>query len=137
MNKTFFKEDVFEILSDKEWHTIGELSSMMGCSVPTTRKMIRELLDDEFMILAGPSGVKMIEKDDISEETADEVIQMIGWAFAMVGAMARRMVPTKKMLPSIKKQLPKTMKERQFLRAVAVRITHVIDWQNFEDDLEM
>lgn len=131
-NEKISKEEVFEILGDGEWHRYSKLVAKTGVGRETIKKKVGKLLDDGFCIINGPAGIKLIDKDDVTEETAGEILAMIPWLIGMVGAMAARAVPIKSIMPAVRKCLPKTTEERKYLRSVMVRITHLIDWQEIE-----
>ena len=127
------KEEVFISLKDGEWHFMDLLANRHDCCRKTLKNKINQLLDDGYCILNGPKGVKLIDKDDIDEATTGEILKMVGWLFGTVAGMARRAVPVKRLMPTVRKQLPKTKEERLYLRGMLVRMTHLIDWQSLDD----
>ena len=127
------REDVFDILADGMWHKTCAIAGELEVCKATIRGRVNELLDEGFMILNGPGGIKLIDKDDVDEDSTNEILTTIGWMFAIVGAMARRAIPAKKFLPLVRKNLPKTREEKQYLRGLMVRVTHLIDWDSIDD----
>ena len=126
-------EQVYEILADGEWHTTAEMSGTIKCGADTIRGRVREILDDGHMVLKGPKGMRLATGTELDQETMDEIRAMINWVFKSVGSMAKHSVPIKKVLPQMRKALPKTVAERNYLRTIMVKVTHLIDWESIDD----
>ena len=126
-------EQVYEYLSDGEWHTTADIATAMDCAPETIRKRVKDLLDDSHLVIKGPRGVKLADDTALDTETIDEIGAMLKWVFAGVGSMAKHAVPVKKVMPQIRKSLPKTTRERDYLRSVMVKVTHLIDWESIDD----
>jgi hypothetical protein len=127
------KEQVFDALADNQWHRYSKLIRELEVCKETVRSRVGELLDDGWCVISGPRGIKLIDKDDMNEETAQEVLAMVPWIVGLVSAMAARAIPIKRIMPEVRKCLPKTPEERKYLRSMMVRITHLIDWQEYEE----
>lgn len=126
-------EQVFEYLSDGDWHTVAEMAEAMDCGHATIRNRLRDLLDDGFMVLKGRAGARLVDGENMDQVTIEEIGAMLHWLFKSVSSMTHHAVPVKKMLPEIRKALPRTKSERQYLRSITVRITHLIDWDSIDD----
>lgn len=125
--KIISKENLFDELKDGKWHTYAALINDFDVLRKTIKRCVTYMLKDGWCIINGPKGIKLINKDDMNEETAQEVLAMLPWIFGLVNAMSIRSIPIKKIMPAIRKCLPKTKEERQYLRSIMMRITNLID----------
>jgi hypothetical protein len=123
------KEEVYEYLKDKQWHTKADIASDMGCGVDAIGARLKELSEDNVAILCGSDGVRFCEISDITDEDAARAIErMTAWIVGIVSRQALNAVPMKKLMAEAKKLLPKTTEEKRIVRKYLVQLTHLIDW---------
>lgn len=121
-------------LSDKQWHTTGEIADEHDVSIPTIGSRIKELAKDGFGILASRNGYKLVEIGDISDEdAAREIERMTNRMIEIVTRQAIVAQVMKKLTGEARKLLPKTPEERQIVRKYLVQLTHLIDFQEIEE----
>jgi biotin operon repressor len=135
MSDKLTKEEVLESLQDKEWHTTAELASEKEVSNPTIGNRIKELAKDGFGILAGRKGYKLVEIGDVTdEEAAREIERMTQRMIEIVGRQALVAKMMRRLAGEAKKLLPKTPEERQIVRKYLVQLTHLIDFQEIDEE---
>ena len=133
--KRLSKEDVYDYLGDKTWHTTGEMAKEFEVSNPTVGNRIKKLVSDGLGILAGPNGYKLTEKEDVdNEEAAREIEKMSRRMIAIVMRQALVAKPMKILTKEAVKLLPKDPRERAIVRKYIVQLTHLIDFQELEDE---
>lgn len=135
MSDKVSKESVLEYLSDKEWHITEEMAQEFGVSNPTIGTRIKDLAKDGFGILASRKGYKLVEVGDVSDEEAAREIERM--TRRMVEIVARQALVAKvmrKLAGEARKLLPKTPEERQIVRKYLVQLTHLIDFQEIEEE---
>ncbi len=129
------KEDVLDYLKDKEWHTTGEMARIMDVSKPTIGNRVKDLVRDGNGILAGKNGYKFMEVEDVTDEiAAQEIERMTQRMLEIVGRQALVAKAMKKLSIEARKLLPKTPEERQIVRKYLVQLTHLIDFQEIEEE---
>jgi biotin operon repressor len=133
--KVLSKEEVFEALSDKEWHRKLEIAGSYGVSASTVSARVRELAEDGWAILTGVDGYRLQEPEDISDEDAARAVEkMTRWMMGVVTRQAISAKPMKRLLGKARKILPKSRDERTIVRKYLVQLTHLIDWDESEED---
>jgi len=129
------KEEVYQYLSDKKWHTRTELAEVFAVHFSTVSNRVTELMRDGVSILIGNEGYRLTKAEDITDEDiAISVEHMVRW---MVGTVARQAVsgkPIKRLLSSARKLLPKTKEEKIAIRKYLVQLTHLIDWDEADEE---
>lgn len=129
------KEDVLELLQDKQWHTTGEMADEMEVSRPTLGNRMKQLAEDGFGILAGHNGYKLMEIEDVTdEEAAREIEQMNQRLIAIVTRQAIVARAMKRLSREASKLLPKTPGERQILRKYLINLTRLIDFIEADEE---
>lgn len=128
------KEEVFDILSDKKWHTTAAMAEELGVSSPTIGNRVKGLVADGWPVLAGRNGYCLVEAEDITdEEEAREIERMMRRMVAIVMRQALVAKPMKRLAARARKLLPKSKEERGIIRRYLVQLTHLIDFQDIED----
>lgn len=133
--KVLSKEEVFEVLSDKEWHSKHKIADSYGVSASTVSARVKELAEDGWAILTGVDGYLLQEPEDITDEDAARAVEkMTRWMIGVVTRQAMSAKPMKRLLGKARKLLPKSRDERTIVRKYLVQLTHLIDWQDSEED---
>lgn len=135
--KIITKEEVFDFLSDKKWHTKYEIADHFDVHPSTISKRIKELVIDGWGVLTGMEGYMLTETTDITDEDMARAVQkMCNYMVGIVARQALNAKPMKRLMAAAKKMLPKTKEERMIVRKYLVQLTHLIDWQEYEDEGE-
>lgn len=133
-SKECTKENVYDHLEDKRWHTTAEMAEKFAVSLPTVGNRIKKLVADGVGILAGPNGYKLTKKEDVdNEEAAREIERMLRRMISIVMRQALVAKPMKALAKEASKLLPKNPEERMIVRKYLVQLTHLIDFQEIED----
>ena len=133
--KSINKEEVFDFLSDKKWHTKFEVAASFGVHPSTISKRVRDLVIDGWGIMTGLKGYMLTEPTDITDEDIARAVQrMTNYMVGVVARQALNAKPMKRLMAAARKMLPKTQEERMIVRKYLVQLTHLIDWQEAEDE---
>jgi biotin operon repressor len=127
------KENVYDHLGDKKWHTTAEMAQEFSVSLPTVGSRIKKIVKDGVGILAGPNGYKRVEKEDVDEEVARDILKMMRRMVTIIMRQAMVAKPMKVLAKEAVKLLPKNPEERAIVRKYLVQLTHLIDFQELED----
>jgi len=129
------KEEIFDYLSDKRWHTKLEIAASYEVCPSTVSKRIKELVIDGWGIITGSLGYMLTEPADITDEDMARAIErMVNYMVGIVARQALNAKPMKRLMAAARKMLPKTKDERMIVRKYLVQLTHLIDWQESEDE---
>lgn len=134
MSEKLPKESVLELLGDREWHTTESMANEVEVSKRTLGRRVKELVSDGNGILAGPMGYKLMEVEDVTDEEAARDIERMSqrmMEIVMRQAIAARTV--KRLAIEARRFLPKTPEERQIVRKYLMQLTHLIDFQEFDE----
>ena len=128
-NQVLTKEEVFEDLSDKNWHNKYEIATNHDVCASTVASRVKELVADGWAILIGKNGYRFQEPEDITDEDAAQAVErMTRWMIGIVTRQAIAAKPIKRLLAQARKLLPKSREERIIVRKYLVQLTHLIDW---------
>ena len=129
------KEEVYDHLLDKEDHTKKEMAKHFDVSPSTIRIKLSELVRDGVSLISGEAGYRYVEPGDMDDEmTARAVEKMTRWIIATVARQAFSAKPMKKLMTRARKLLPKDKEERLIVRKYLVQLTHLIDWEETEEE---
>jgi len=133
--KSITKEEIFDFLSDKRAHKKSEIAISFEVHPSTVAKRIKELVIDGWGIVTGSFGYLLTEPTDITDEdTARAIQRMVNYMIGIVARQALNAKPMKRLMAAARKMLPKTQEERMIVRKYLVQLTHLIDWQEAEDE---
>lgn len=129
------KEEIREYLMDGEWHTKAEIANHFNVCSATIAARMFDLAKDGVSSIIGLAGYRIIEPEDITDEdTALAVERMIGYMIGTVTRQAMSSKPMKRLMAEARKLLPKTSEERMIVRKYLIQLTHLIDWQETEEE---
>lgn len=128
------KEDVYDYMSDNNWHTVGDIALAQGCCKATVREKLKLLAKDKQPMISGNDGIKLVDADTLDEDIAREVEKMTRWMIAIVTRQALTAKPIKKLMLEARKLLPKSKEDKQTIRRYLVQLTHLIDFNEIDED---
>jgi|ETNvirnome_2_300_1030623.scaffolds.fasta_scaffold01903_8 biotin operon repressor len=128
------KEQVYDFLSDKEWHKRKEIARTFKVTTRTISSRMTELARDGVSLINGKDGYRFVEPDDVDDEIAQDIERMARWVVGIVSRQALSAKPMKKLMTRARKLLPQDKEERLIVRKYLVQLTHLIDWDEADDD---
>ena len=129
-------DEIWEYLSDEDWHKVGELAKNYKVCNATIRNKISILQEAGFCLLPGRDGWKLVDETSFDDETCKAYFRVQKWISGLLMKLAKTAEPMMKrqIVAAIRKALPSTKGDRKVLREFSVLMRRVIDAADIEDD---
>jgi len=130
--KKVYASEVHDYLNHNGSCTVFDLSEEFQCTKATIRKRIRELREDDVVIIHNGDGLQII--NTVNETNADDVLKMGNWLIGEVVGFAKIGKTMKKPMIQVRKILQLTKPERAVLKKALLQITRLIDVVEIDDE---
>ena len=130
-------EDVWDYMSDEQFHTIADIAREFEVCAATARSRITMLQEQGYCLVCDQRGWLLIDDTNIDDETIDAYMRSATWIKGTLGRLATISKPMtrRKLISAIRQALPSTQDERRALRSLGVYLQRVIDAADIGDEV--